>query len=462
MSKQKPGVILSIVFILSLVLAACAAPTPTAAPPTATQAAAAAPPTATPQPAPTATPQPQPTATPQPAPTATTPPQPITLSVWTNRVGTQAQLLEDIARKFEQENPGIKIDFSAPGAEYEHLMKLKMAAKDMPDVFSTHGWAKIRYGEFLLDLRDQPWAANIDQAIKPAVVDDAGKVYVLPMDQEKTGPVYNVDILKEYGVEVPMTWDQLLAACETITTKSDGEVTCIHMGGADSWPVGQYYDFFSTSLAISPAANDAQALLDGTYDWTKYVVLSQNLLELKEKGYLNKDALTAKYLDSAQALAEGKVAFGFYGPFLCEEALKTNPELNCGLMPIPALVEGDAPTFAGGELTTWGVWKDSQNIDAAKKLVAYYAKPENIVAVANSNRVPAGLTGVQVDAGYLTQYYTEYADLRTFTYFDRVYLPNGMWDVLCRAGQDVLAGGATPEQVTETIKQEFERLRAAE
>lgn len=306
---------------------------------------------------------------------------------------------------------------------------------------------------------DYPYA---EQEWYQKAVDDAGKVYVLPMDQEKTGPVYNVDILKEYGVEVPMTWDQLLAACETIKTKSAEKVTCVHMGGADSWPVGQYYDFFSTPLAISPATNDAQALLDGTYDWTRYVVLSKNLLTLKEKGYLNKDALTAKYLDSAQALAEGKAAFGFYGPFLCEEALKTNPELNCGLMPIPALVEGDAPTFAGGELTTWGVWKDSKNIDAAKKLVAYYAKPENIVAVANSNRVPAGLTGVQVDAGYLTQYYTQYADLRTFTYFDRVYLPNGMWDVLCRAGQDVLAGGATPEQVTETIKQEFERLRAAQ
>ena len=440
MSKQRFGVTLGVVFILSLVLAACGAPTPTAAPPTATQA------------APTTTPQP----------TATTPPKPITLSVWTNRVGVQAELLEEIAREFEKENPGIKIDFSAPGAEYEHLMKLKMAAKDMPDVFSTHGWAQIRYGEFLADLRDQPWAASIDAAIKPAVVDDAGKVYVLPMDQEKTGPVYNADILKEYGVEVPMTWDQFLAACETIKTESAGEVTCVHMGGADAWPVGQYYDFFSTALAISPETNDAQALLDGTYDWTKYVVLSENLLTLKERGYLNVDALTAKYTDSAKALAEGKAAFGFYGPFLCEEALKTNPNLNCGLMPIPALVEGDTPTFAGGELTTWGVWKDSKNIEAAKKLVAYYAKPENVVAVANSNRVPAGLTGVQIDAGYLTQYYTKYANLRTFTYFDRIYLPSGMWDVLCRAGQDVLAGGATPEQVTETIKEEYERLRAAE
>jgi raffinose/stachyose/melibiose transport system substrate-binding protein len=376
-------------------------------------------------------------------------------------VGVQAQLLEDLSLQFEQENPGIKVDFSAPGGEYENLMRVKMAANDMPDVFSTHGWAKIRYGEFLLDLRDEPWAANIDPAIRPAVVDDAGKVYVLPLDQEKTGPVFNADLLEQYGVDVPQTWTELLAACETIKTQSAGSVTCVHMGGADSWPVGQYYDFFSTPLAISPATNDASALLDGTYDWSKYVLLSQNLLTLKENGYINVDSTTAKYTDSAAAIANGKAVFGFYGPFLCGEALKTNPNLNCGLMPIPALVEGDAPTFAGGELTTWGIWKDSQHIEAAKLFIEFFARPENVAAVADSNSVPTGISGVAFDAAYLTKYYEQYSDLRTFTYFDRIYLPNGMWDVLCKAGQDVLAGAATPEQVTDTIKQEFLRLRAA-
>ena len=364
---------------------------------------------------------------------ASAPAEVVTLSVMANGSGIQIELLEKIARQFEQENPDIKIEFSAPGKDYESLLKIKMAANDMPDVFATHGWAKVRYGAFLTDLADQPWASQIDAAIAPAVTDEAGKVYVLPMDQQKTGPVYNVDILSQYGVEVPLTWADLLAACETIKTGSNGDVDCIHMGGADSWPVGQYYDFMSTSLAISPQNNDAQALLDGTYDWAKYTVISENLLELQEKGYLNTDVLTAKYSDSAAALAEGKAAFGLYGPFICEEALKTNPDLNCGLMPIPTLQDGDTPTFAGGELTTWGVWKDSKHQEAAKARQRAFARTS-----------------------------AKYADLRTFDYFDRVYLPNGMWDVLCKNGQDVLAGGATPEQATENIAKEFDRLRAGQ
>lgn len=450
-------IFLSILLVYSL-LAACAQPAAPQAPAATESVEEPAAPAATQEPEAAATTAPE-------EPSATEvveePAAQVTISVMTNRIGTQAELLEGIARKFEQENPDVKVDFSAPGKDYENLMKIKMAANDMPDVFSTHGWAKIRYGEFLADLRDQPWAAQIDAAIKPAVTDETGKVYVLPMDQEKTGPVYHAGLLEEYGIQVPMTWGELLAACETIKTRGEGKVDCIHMGGGDDWPVGQYYDFFSTALAISPASNEAQALLDGTYDWSHYTVLSQNLLELQEKGYLNKDVLTAKYSDSANALAEGKAVFGFYGPFLCEEALKINPDLNCGLMPIPALVEGDTPTFAGGELTTWGVWKDTKNIDAAKRLVDFYARPENVAAVADSNKVPAGLAGVQVDAGYLTQYYEQFADLRTFTYFDRVYLPNGMWDVLYTNGQDVLAGGITPDQASENMAKEYLRLREA-
>jgi ABC-type glycerol-3-phosphate transport system substrate-binding protein len=75
-----------------------------------------------------------------------------TLSVSTNIVGNSADVLEKIAKQFEKENPGIKIELSRPGKDYEKVMKIKMAAGDLPDVFSTHGWAVIRYGDFLLDL----------------------------------------------------------------------------------------------------------------------------------------------------------------------------------------------------------------------------------------------------------------------------------------------------------------------
>ncbi len=440
---------------LSLImLSACVAPAATAVPPA--PATAAPKPTDPPKPAATTA---APTAVP---PAATATPQPkVNITVMTNRIGEQATLLQNIAKAFMAENPNITVDFQAPGKDYENLMKVKMAAKDLPDVFSTHGWSKIRYGEFLADLRDEPWAAQLDPAIKPNVTDEKGKVYVLPMDQEKTGMTYNADVLAKYNVKVPTTFDELLAACETIKTGSAGKVNCIHISGADSWPMGQWYDYMSTPLLISPKTNSASSLLDGTFDFSKYTWMTQQLVDFKAKGYLNKDVLTAKYSDSAQAFADGTAAFEFFGSYIIPEAQKINPKVNLGEMPVPAISKDDTPTLIGGETTTWGVWKDSKNIAAAKKFVAFYAKAANIKAVAESNLLPAGLTGVTVDAKDLNDFYAKYKDLRVLPYFDRVYLPSGMWDVLCKAGLDALAGTVTVEKANDFIKSEFLRLRAA-
>jgi raffinose/stachyose/melibiose transport system substrate-binding protein len=381
--------------------------------------------------------------------------------VATNLVGDQAKVLQDIAQKFMKDNPNIKVDFSAPGSEYENIMKVKMASKKLPDVFSTHGWAQIRYGNFLADLKDQPWASQLNPAIKDFITDSSGKVYVLPLDVDKSGPVYNVDVLEKYGVSVPTTYDELVTACKTIKEKSNGDVTPIHIGGADSWPVGQFFDFFATPQLISPQQNYKKELQDGSFDWGKWTPLASKFQELQKLGCLNKDVLTAKYSDSAQKFAEGKVAFGIYGPFLIAEAKKTNPNLKAGLIPIPSVVAGDKPSFAGGERTTWGVWKDSPNLDAAKKFVTYYARPENMSLVAKSDGLPAGLQGVTVDLGDLGPYFEKYSSAPVYPYFDRAYIPNGMWDVMCKNGQNLLAGSITPDQFSQNMKQEYDRLRKA-
>jgi raffinose/stachyose/melibiose transport system substrate-binding protein len=360
-----------------------------------------------------------------------------------------------------QENPTIRVDFSAPGADYENIMKVKMASGHLPDVFSTHGWAKIRYGNFLADLRDQPWASQLSPTIKDAVTDSSGKVYVLPIDQEKTGPIYNVDILHQYGIAVPSTFDELVAACQTILDKSHGQVIPIHIGGADAWPIGNFFDFFATASLISPQNNSKAALLNGTFDWSNWTPLAQKFQALQQKGCLNKDVLTAKYSDSVQAFAEGKVAFGLYGPYLVDEVRKINPNAHLGLMPIPSVVPGDVPTFAGGERTTWGVWKDSPHLEVAKKFIAFYAQPENITLVAQSDELPPGLNGVQADLGAMAAFFQKYSTTPVFPYFDRVYIPNGMWDVMCKNGQDLLANSITPSQFSANMKQEFHRLKTS-
>jgi len=105
--------------------------------------------------------------------------------------------------------------------------------------------------------------------------------------------------------------------------------------------------------------------------------------------------------------------------------------------------------------------KDTKNKDAALKLLNFLAQPENVALVAKASGEPAGIEGVDVDLGQLTQWYNQYKDTRVLPYFDRVYLPNGMFDSLDKGAQDLLSGGVTPQQYVDNLKAEYTRLHAA-
>ncbi|BFH70133.1 MAG: extracellular solute-binding protein [Paenibacillus dendritiformis] len=365
---------------------------------------------------------------------------------------------KDIVAAFEEENPDIEVDLQFPGSEHDNILKVKMAANEMPDIFDTHGWAQVRYGNYLADLRDEPWVPQLTDTIKDVVTDKDGKVYALVLSEAKDGFTYNADLLERLNIPVPSTFDELMAAAEKIVKETNGETVPFHFSGIDDWTIGQYFDLMATPLLISPEQNEKEALLNGTFDWTKWTPLPEKFQEMHKKGYINKDVITAKYSDASRQFAEGKVAFVMVNPSFAEEVRKMNQDMKIGYMPVPALVAGDEPSFSGGERFTMGVWKDTQNMEEAKKLLAFFAKPENMSKIANVTMLPPGLKGVDAKHEF-SPYYEQYKDVRVFPYFDRVYLPSGMWDVLCKQGTELLADRITPEQYSEVMKQEVERLR---
>ncbi|MBP1965975.1 ABC transporter substrate-binding protein [Paenibacillus aceris] len=368
------------------------------------------------------------------------------------------EMMKGIAADFTKENPNVAVEFQFPGAEYENILKVKMAANDLPDVFDTHGWAIIRYGKYLADLRNEPWAKDMTDTIKPVVTDKDGKVEALVMSEAKDGISYNAEILEKYSITPPKTFDELMAAAEKIKTSSNGAVTPFFMSGVDNGMIGGFSDLYATSMFISPATNDAKTLLDGTFDWNKWTPLAQKLQDMSKKGYINKDVLTAKYSDMPQLFAQGKVAFVFGAPSFADEVYKYNKNAKIGISPLTSMVDGDSQSFSGGERYTMGAWKDGKHLAESKKLIAFFAKPENMSKIANATKLPAGLKNIESKHEF-SEYYKQFENIRVFPYFDRVYLPNGMWDVMCKTGVALLAGTVSPQQFSDKMKSEYLRLR---
>lgn len=47
-----------------------------------------------------------------------------------------------LAATFEKEHSDIRVSLHFPGNDYENIMRVRMAANDLPDLFDTHGWGK--------------------------------------------------------------------------------------------------------------------------------------------------------------------------------------------------------------------------------------------------------------------------------------------------------------------------------
>ena len=366
---------------------------------------------------------------------------------------------EEVTAKFEEENPDIDVEVIAGSNGYEELMKTKMAANDLPDLWTTHGWSVHRYSEYLRPLNDREWAENVSDQIKPVITNKEGEFFVLPADMDIAGIAYNQDVVDKAGVNVDdiKTWDDFYAACEKI--KSTG-VSPIHVGGKENWTVGNIFEYIAPPVLVTDENNsEATSLKDGSFDWSKWTPVAEMLKNMNDKEYFNVDKVSSTYLDTSKALAQGQAAFAFAGSQLISEAFNFNPDANLAFMPVPAYHEGDEPTLIAGEKMAIGVWKDTKHEEEVLKYLDYLAKPENIEILATANMNPAGLTNATSNLGKLSAPYEKYKNVETMPYFDREYLPNGMWETLCSTGTGILSNQLTLKEVVEQMKSNYDRLK---
>ncbi|MBD1380687.1 ABC transporter substrate-binding protein [Metabacillus arenae] len=372
----------------------------------------------------------------------------------------EKKAIEGLVEKFEEENPTIDIQVNLPGAGYEDMLRVKMAANDMPDLFDTHGWSQLRYGEYVADQKDMDWVQHLDPALDQILKDKDGKVYAFPINQAKDGISYNVNILEKYGIKAPKTLDEFMTALETVKEKSKGEVTPLWIPGGENGNIAQIFDELATPLLITDEENSyGDQLLDGSFDWSKYTPLPEKIKEMQEKGLINEDVLTAKPQQATELMAQDKIAFTFVAGSLGPDATELNPEVKVGTMPVPAIHEGDKQSWIGGERYTIALWKDTKHPEEAKAFIEFMAQPENVEIMAKATSAPDPLTNVDAE-NYFSEFYKEYEDIKVEPYFDRVYLPSGMWAVMSTTGQELLSGALTPEQLSKKMGEEYTRLRS--
>ncbi len=151
--------------------------------------------------------------------------EPVELEVW-----TWLASMPDAAKLFEEANPGITVKVTNLGGDtFTKLQTAMQAGTGGPDVASaqfselpalveTGGVADIAsYAGPDVEGKYVPWTWS-------QVSPDGERVWAIPQDSGPMTMIYRTDVLAEYGIEVPTTWEEFADAAERLSEDSGGTV----------------------------------------------------------------------------------------------------------------------------------------------------------------------------------------------------------------------------------------------
>ncbi|OZG49079.1 ABC transporter substrate-binding protein [Bombiscardovia coagulans] len=372
-------------------------------------------------------------------------------------IGTpQLKALETITKKFESKNPDIQIKLVPGTNTNENDIKVRLAGHNPPDIWNTHGWSRDRYANFLEPLENRSWAKRMKPLGDDVFKTKDGKFYALPADIQVSGIMYNETVLTQAGIDPKAinSWDAFKQACEKLKSKG---ITPIVSSPKDPGPNGDLADYI-----LPGVYNEAQlsSLKRGTFDTKVYEAYTSLISQWSKDGYFNVDYTSATLDDVARLMASDKAGFYFRSNGNAQLIASYNPNVKLGLMPIPSNT-GD-PYFSTGEDMAFGVSKTSKVKDAALKYIDFMAEPENMQELVNILMNDSALTGVTSALGQFEPSYNYWVNERktkTVPFFDRIYLPNGMYNTLAKSTDGLITGQLNPQSAADQVKTSFESLK---
>ncbi|MGP3534612.1 sugar ABC transporter substrate-binding protein [Microbacterium sp. RD1] len=295
-----------------------------------------------------------------------------TVEVWA--MGNEGEVLDQLAERFEEDNPDVDIEVTAVPWESAHdRIATAIAGGETPDVTMLGStWV----GEFASTGAFEPTPDGLvdessffEGSWQTSVVDDVA--YGVPWYVDTRVLYYRTDLAEAAGVEPPATWDEYTAFAQGLQSAGAQWGVSLPPGGFDSW---QYVTPLAWQAGGDILNEDGTEFTFDTPEWEEAFTFYSSFFEqgISEPVRLETGEIEQEFID-------GNVGAFFSGPFhvsLLQE--QGGPEFadKFGV----AMVPGDASrtSFTGGG--NLAVFEDTDNRDASWKFVRWLSQPETQVA----------------------------------------------------------------------------------
>lgn len=313
----------------------------------------------------------------------------LTFAVWDS---LQQPGMEQMAAKFEEENPGIKVNVElTPWAQYWTKMQASGSGDTLPDVFWMHPEQVHTYarGGKIMDISE--WAAEneaVDMSKFPEnIVNDFnvdGGQYAVPKDYSTFGLWYNKDIFDANGMDYPdetWTWDTLKEAAEKLTDEENGIYgLLVQYNTNDS---AYHYIWQNEGDIINEDETKSGFDDPATMEAISYMV------DFIEKGY---SPTMEDYASTSanQYFESGKAAMHIAGSWMCSEFAEIEG-LNCDVAP---LAQGKQRADLCGGMG-YSVSASTEHPEEALKFLEFLAGEEANIIQCESGAAISAYEGTQ-------------------------------------------------------------------
>ncbi|WP_373215539.1 ABC transporter substrate-binding protein [Ruminococcus sp. 5_1_39BFAA] len=355
----------------------------------------------------------------------------VVLDVWhqfTDPESAQTKTFLEAVEKYQEENENIEIELHGLDTEsYKTKISTEFASSASGvDVF--YYWAPGKIKQLINADKVLPLNDYVTDEVMSRVKEGStssfefgDNLYALPIDSYMMCLFCNKTLFDEAGVEIPTTYDELIAAGEKLL-ELDG-VTPLAIGAKDSWLAGAFYE----SLALREVgAEEVQSALLGETEFTNegFKKAAEDVVELYEKGILGKNPLEDGEAEATADFLNGKVAMQLDGSWFAGTIDNTDDTVVTDVEAITFPVVSDeqnATDYAGGASASFFVNKNTDTPAEAADFAIYISEQMGVKALEIGSGFPCWNT--EIDESVISPTFIKLMDL-----YDGVQTGVQNWD----------------------------------
>ncbi|PRB03142.1 carbohydrate-binding protein [Microbacterium sp. MYb72] len=297
------------------------------------------------------------------------------------------EFMTNLVAEYNASQSDVRVEIDTSGVD---VVSASFVRGNPPDIMlANYNFEIARFVQrcALTDLGDTDAAASVRDDLQP-LMDQygscAGRTSALPYSVMAASVIYNKEIFAAQGIEVPQTWDELIAACDQL--KAAG-ITPFYATFKDDWTVGQGWYDYSLGGSIDVIdffdgmnAEGADVGPDSTVSFQNDFAEPMDRMLQLTKDYVNEDAPSRGYGDGNLAFSKGEAAMYLQGPWAFSEIAKTAPDLQLGTFPLPMTDDPDDLAVRVNMDLAAMIPEGSRHQEAARDFLEFLYEPQNIEA----------------------------------------------------------------------------------